>query len=234
MFELCVQESMSLSQKKDKASVTRIYELARVQGVRVTEMAKHDMNLLCDNRPHQGFLLKSSPRTFTDIDELPPRTGFELWLALDEVWDPQNFGALLRTSYFLGCAGVVSCARNSAPLSAVVSKASSGAMELMKVHSTMNMMRFLDKSRANGWQVIGAGLEDGAVGLAQLVVRQPTVLVLGNEGHGLRTNVRNRCDVLVKISPSDNAEDSTVDSLNVSVTGGILMHHILAAGAQAS
>lgn len=75
-------------------------------------------------------------------------------LALDEVWDPQNFGALLRTCYFLGCDKVVVCAKNSAPLSPSVSKASSGSMELLEIYSTDNMMKFLDKSRENGWQVV--------------------------------------------------------------------------------
>jgi 21S rRNA (GM2251-2'-O)-methyltransferase len=72
---------------------------------------------------------------------------------LDEVWDPQNFGALLRTAYFLRCDRVVVCSKNSAPLSPVVSRASAGAMEVMPVYSTDNMMKFLDKSRENGWQV---------------------------------------------------------------------------------
>jgi 21S rRNA (GM2251-2'-O)-methyltransferase len=74
-------------------------------------------------------------------------------LALDEVWDPQNFGALLRTGYFLGCHKIVVCAKNSAPLSPAVSKASAGAMELMQVYSTDNMMKFLDRSKECGWQV---------------------------------------------------------------------------------
>jgi 21S rRNA (GM2251-2'-O)-methyltransferase len=76
-----------------------------------------------------------------------------LVLALDEVWDPQNFGALLRSSYFLGIDKVVVCAKNSAPLSPTVSKASAGAMEAMDVFSTRNMMKFLDKAKNNGWAV---------------------------------------------------------------------------------
>lgn len=69
------------------------------------------------------------------------------------MWDPQNFGALLRTAYFLRCDKVVVCSKNSAPLSPAVSKASAGAMELMKVYSTDNLMKFLDSSKNNGWQV---------------------------------------------------------------------------------
>jgi 21S rRNA (GM2251-2'-O)-methyltransferase len=198
-------------------------------------------------------------------------------LALDEVFDPQNFGALLRSSYFLGVDKVVVCAKNSAPLSPVVSKASSGAMENMIVYSTDNMMRFLDKSKDNGWQVIGTDLGERSKSLNQVAVEKPTIVVLGNEGHGLRTNIVRRCDVLVKIGQQirpeaethselnteteasvslgsaagklsammvreaqpakvnlsslnvhiESEEEDTVDSLNVSVTGGIILHHLL-------
>ena len=69
------------------------------------------------------------------------------------MWDPQNFGALLRTAYFLRCDKVVVCSKNSAPLSGAVSKASAGALEVMPVYSTNNLMSFLDRSKENGWQV---------------------------------------------------------------------------------
>lgn len=74
-------------------------------------------------------------------------------LALDEVVDPQNVGALIRSSHFLGCDKVVICSKNSAPLSPTVCKASSGALEFVDISETKNMMRFLDKSKENGWQV---------------------------------------------------------------------------------
>jgi 21S rRNA (GM2251-2'-O)-methyltransferase len=67
-----------------------------------------------------------------------------------------NFGAALRSAFFLGAAGVLSCARNSSPLSPVVSKASSGALELMAVHSSRNLPRTLAAAAAAGWQVLGA------------------------------------------------------------------------------
>lgn len=72
---------------------------------------------------------------------------------MDEIGDPQNFGALLRTCHFLKVDGVVVCDKNSAPLSESVSKASAGALELMDIGSTNNMMNFLEASKENGWQV---------------------------------------------------------------------------------
>jgi 21S rRNA (GM2251-2'-O)-methyltransferase len=220
---------MELSNKKDEKTAGEILKIAKEKGITIREFPKHDLNMLTENRPHQGFVLRAAPLQFQRIDSLPASDHFECVLALDEVWDPQNFGALLRTSHFLGVDKVVVCAKNSAPLSPAVSKASSGALEVMHVGSTENMMRFLDKSMANGWQVVGTALGDTATNLDQLPLTAPTILVLGNEGHGVRTNILRRCTHLVKIPGAESGDDFGVDSLNVSVTGGILLHHILQA-----
>ena len=151
--ELLIQEGMELSNKKDEKSAFEILKIAKEKGIPIREFPKHDLNMLTENRPHQGFVLRAAPLQFTRLDSLPTSEKFQCVLALDEVWDPQNFGALLRTSHFLGVDKVVVCAKNSAPLSPTVSKASSGALEIIEVSSTDNMMRFLDKSMENGWQV---------------------------------------------------------------------------------
>ena len=171
--------------------------------------------------------------------------------------DPQNFGALLRSAFFLGVEIVVS-AKNSAPLSGVVSKASAGAMELAEVHAVRNLPRFLEEAAEDGWQVVGAALE-GSVTPAEVAVDRDTILVLGSEGHGLRTNVRPRnycaqfsankflraifrrrarplqvlraCTSLVRVpsaAASDDPDAALVDSLNVSVAGGVLLYALLA------
>ena len=153
--------------------------------------------------------------------------------------------------------GVVVSSKNSASLSPTVSKASAGALEVMSVHSTKNMVKFLDKCKGQGYHVLGTSLGRGAVPLstARGVMREPCILVLGNEGHGLRTNVKTACDTLIRIdgagveevesddedeedeegldeassSSSSSSSNRAVDSLNVSVTGGILMHELLRA-----
>lgn len=159
-----------------------------------------------------------------------------VWLALDEVTDPQNFGALLRSAHFFGANGVVTCAKNSASLTATVSKASAGAVEVMRVHSTANMMRFLRRSRENGWRIVGTAVSESSVPLRELPVgpdAPPTIVVLGNEGYGVRASVVRECDVLVEVTgegggaTADGVEPSTVDSLNVSVTGGVVLFHLL-------
>ncbi|KFM28511.1 rRNA methyltransferase 1, mitochondrial [Auxenochlorella protothecoides] len=181
---LHIQQDIDGSARKDSVVLNRAREAAQAIGCPVFLASKHDLNLLADNRPHQGLMLDCSPLEFIDIADLPPPPSAQdagpVWLCLDEVTDPQNFGAALRSAFFLGAAGVLTCARNSSPLSGVVSKASAGAMELFP-------------------------------------------------GAGLRTNVRRACEALVRIPGGAGA--AQVESLNVSVATGILLHHLLQPGA---
>lgn len=98
----------------------------------------------------------------------------------------------------------------------------------MSVYSTNNMFKFLDLSKESGWQVIGTSIEEKAIQLNEAPLEKPTILVLGNEGHGLRTNVLRKCDHQVYIPGKKPIRESLlVDSLNVGVCTGILLNHIL-------
>ena len=134
----------------------------------------------------------------------------------------------MRTAYFFGVDGVLLCSKNSAPLSPAVSKVSSGAVEMMDIYSTSNLVKFLKESDGNGWEVIGAaGDANPSITLSQFrenAKSKPVILVLGNEGTGLRTNVKNGCQTFVSIenSSGDNFNGS-VDSLNVGVAAGVFI-----------
>ena len=152
--------------------------------------------------------------------------------------DPQNLGALLRSAYFLGGnqIGILVCSKNSAPPSSVVSAASAGALELVDVWSTSNLPRTLNMAQDDGFRIVGASSSvppgEGAslYDLHELPKDdRPTLLVLGSEGYGLRTLVARACTDFVRIPGSAGDEDGAagVDSLNVSVTGGVLLWHIL-------
>jgi 21S rRNA (GM2251-2'-O)-methyltransferase len=218
--------------------VADVVERATAQGAAVRYVDRHELNLLSDNRPHQGLVLDCAPLELEEglqaggLPPQPPSAAPPVWLALDEVSDPQNLGAILRSALFLGASGVVVCARNSAPLSPVVSKASAGAMELLPVHEAGNLPSFLEASAANGWVVLGADAGNGAIDVAGVRVAGPTLLVLGSEGGGMRTNVRRACSQLVCVpggasgdSPADRS--AGVDSLNVSVATGILLASLI-------
>lgn len=190
---------------------------------------------------HPAAAAAASPKT--SPTPLAAAAAGQVWLALDEVTDPQNFGALLRTAHFFGASGVVTCAKNSASLTATVSKSSAGAVEVMRVHSTSNMMRFLRRSRENGWRVVGTSVSERSGPLHELPAgpgAPPTIVVLGNEGYGVRTNVLRECEFLVEVAGdgggamAEGAAASTVDSLNVSVTGGVVLFHLLAGAKHAA
>lgn len=170
---------------------------------------------------------------------------------LDEVVDPQNFGALVRSAYFLGgassienksCIGVLVCKKNSAPISPVASASSAGALEYSTIYSCNNLPRILNAAKDDGWRILGAaasapaGMIDENTGealvchdLPTLTDDRSTILVLGSEGYGLRTLVTRACTGFVRIPGSNDIDTqgcAGVDSLNVSVTGGIMLWHL--------
>jgi 21S rRNA (GM2251-2'-O)-methyltransferase len=258
-YALYVQQGLDLSsnnrKKKDKKGFERVLKMAEKINLSVKEASKHDLNMVADNRPHQGLVLDASPLEMVRIQELEPVSVEEgkgsLWVALDEVTDPQNLGAIIRSSYFFGATGIVLCAKNSAPLSGVVSKASAGSLELMELRFCKNMMQFLVSSAENGWRVLGGSVSSKAISLNEIEPGPPTILVLGSEGTGLRPLVERSCTQLVKIvgnipldlSTSELEGESTglngesagkeflsflaVESLNVSVATGVLLHHLI-------
>ncbi|CAJ1937061.1 unnamed protein product [Sphenostylis stenocarpa] len=258
-YALYVQEGLDLSsnnrKKKDKKGFERVLKIAEKLGLSIKEASKHDLNMVVDNRPHQGLVLDASPLEMVKIKELDPVSVDEgkgsLWIALDEVTDPQNLGAIIRSSYFFGASGVVLCAKNSAPLSGVVSKASAGSLELMELRYCKNMMQFLVSSAENGWRVLGGSVSSKAISLDEVVPGPPTILVLGSEGTGLRPLVERSCTQLVRIPGNISLDSNTseldgesndlnsqssgkeflsflaVESLNVSVAAGVLVHHLI-------
>lgn len=255
-YALYVQEGLDLStnnkKKKDKKGFEKVLKMVEKIGLSKKEISKHDLNMVVDNRPHQGLVLDASPLEMVGIKELEPvSTEGErgpLWLALDEVTDPQNLGAIIRSAYFFGASGVVLCAKNSAPLSGVVSKASAGSLELTELRSCKNMMQFLASSAGNGWRVLGGSVSPRAIPLSEIVPGAPTILVLGSEGTGLRPLVERSCTQLIRIpghlpvdlvvtgnEDMDNVESPgqefrsflAVESLNVSVAAGVLLNHLI-------
>lgn len=256
---LFVQENMKngLSGKTgDKAAAAHEVELlAKELEVPIAYVDKGILNTLCGNRPHQGYVLRCGSLEFEPKSQIPNPDEVEspkMWLCLDEVVDPQNFGALLRSAYFLGGSqtgvGIMVCSKNSAPPTPVVSAASAGALELCKMYSTTNLPRTLTSAKENGWRVLGAAASapndmiDETTGEAAICQdlqdvdvddSKPTIIVLGSEGHGLRKLVARACSGFVRIPGNVVADDyendsqAGVDSLNVSVTGGIMLWHFL-------
>jgi 23S rRNA (guanosine2251-2'-O)-methyltransferase len=175
----------------------------------------------CGSPDHQGICAEVSPYPYVDADSLLDAED-ALVLALDEVQDPHNLGAVIRVAEAAGCAGVVLPERRSAEVTAAVCRASAGAVEHLAVARVRNLADWLvaAKERQNTW-VYGASAE-AAMSYDRPDYRGRVVLVLGSEGRGLRPRVAETCDELVALP-----NKGQVGSLNVSTAAAALVYGIL-------
>jgi 23S rRNA (guanosine2251-2'-O)-methyltransferase len=174
----------------------------------------------CGSDAHQGVCALVDPYPYADADELLAAEQ-PLLVALDEVTDPQNLGAIARTAEAVGATGVILPERRSAEVTPAVCKASAGAVEHLPVARVRNLADFLKQAKDTGAWVYGA-----AAG-ARTRYDQPdysgaVVLVLGAEGKGLRPRVASMCDDLVSLPLQGR-----VESLNVSATAAVVLYRIL-------
>ncbi|XP_034427004.1 rRNA methyltransferase 1, mitochondrial [Hippoglossus hippoglossus] len=217
-----------------RASVLKVCEEACRRGVRVQRVSKKELDRMSSERVHQGLCLQASPLSYLTehSDSAPGRKDPPLWLVLEGIQDPMNLGAILRSAYFLGVDRVASSLHNSCPLSPVVSKASAGAMEVLGVYGYKNLEDMVKLKVAQGWQVVGTVAAEADE--SQLPVTQcsdfqmtgPTVLLMGGEGGGLSRGLLSLCQTLLTI-PAGRDLFPGVESLNVSVATGILLHTLL-------
>ena len=157
---------------------------------------------------HQGLLLESRPLEGLDISEIETRSG--LVLALDQITDPHNVGAILRTAAAFAVDAIITTDRHAPEFSGVLAKAASGGLEHVPIVEVVNLARALDQLGAAGYLRVGLDSE-GSESLDKTPLSRPTVLVLGAEGKGLRRLTRDKCDALARLDlPGE------IKSLNVS------------------
>ncbi len=145
-------------------------------------------------------------------------------LILDQIQDPRNFGAILRSASFFGVKFVIYATDRQSDLTGLVVKTSAGGAFSLKLIPVVNINRAMKSLKDKGAWIIGTALSDSAQLPSQIPKDRSYVLVLGNEQKGMRQEVQKNCDYLVKI-PGGNAY---VDSLNVSVAAGLLIHSLQA------
>ncbi len=193
-------------------------------GAKVVDVPEHELTRLCGNSEHRGVLFQPASREagkHRDLAEFlaSDREGPQLVVVLDEITDPHNLGAVLRTCDQFGVDLVVIPQRRSAKETQTVVKTSSGAALYVPVVIVPNIPRALDLLKERGFWVYGADMEGTALPNARFDVK--SVLVMGSEGKGLGRLIREHCDMLVSIPSKGH-----VDSLNVSVAAGICMYEI--------
>jgi 23S rRNA (guanosine2251-2'-O)-methyltransferase len=175
--------------------------------------------LVPHDAPHQGVVIEVEPLEDAWLDELigrPPERA--LVLVLDQVTDPQNVGAILRSAAAFGAIGIVTQDRHSPPESGVVAKAASGALERVAWVRVVNLARALEEiGEAGFWRIGLAG--DADMELREALGPGRIALVLGAEGAGLRPNTREHCDAIARLPITD-----VVESLNVSNAAAVALY----------
>jgi 23S rRNA (guanosine2251-2'-O)-methyltransferase len=226
---------------RGRRAVTRIWatkntvreEWLSRSSVPVTPAAADEIDRRAGSDAHQGVCAEVEPFRYVEAAQLyaPDRasrgTGAvgrrgvgadPLIVALDQVQDPQNFGAICRTAECVGAAGVVIPERRSAEVTPAVCKASAGAVEHLAIARVRNLADFLAEVKAAGGWCYGAD-RHGALGYDTVDWGGPVVLVLGSEGRGLRPRIAAACDALVALPVRGR-----IDSLSVSAAAAVLMY----------
>lgn len=204
-------------------AVADVLRLARNRNVRCEERERADLDTLAAGARHQGVLAVAGEYPYVQLPELfENRPEHTLLLALDQITDPHNFGAIIRSAVALGARGIVTLKDRAAPVTGAVVRASAGASEVARIARVTNLARALRELHAAGLQIVGLAPE-GTVELAELPFpAEGRVLVVGSEGSGLRRLVREHCDALARIELR-----GTLQSLNASVAAGIAIYESL-------
>jgi len=202
--------------------LNEIREIAEEIRIPVVEVSATKLSEMSSNSVHQGVVLHCSSLSFSSIEDFQKNFTEKdsLIVALDQIEDPHNLGAILRTCGFFNVGAVVVPRDHTSRLSAVVSKASAGVSEWFPVISVPNLARFLCEQKSKGFWVVG--LEENAIdSMVNLKRDRPLIIVLGNEGRGIRQLVKNRCDHLYRIPGN-----SEISSLNVSNATAVVLSHL--------
>lgn len=210
---------------KRGSRVDEVLHLAKAQGVPALFRNREDIEGLVPGIAHQGIVAFGEGFSYVDMEDLLRRIsgdpGFHLVLAADHITDEGNLGSLIRTAAFFGVQGLILPKDRSAQVTGKLLKRTSGAYLHLPVAQVVNLGRALDTLKDKGFWIIGAAGE-GSVSIYDFDWNRDTVLILGSESRGLSRSVRDHCDQLVRIPGK-----GTVESLNVSVAGGIILGEIV-------
>jgi 23S rRNA (guanosine2251-2'-O)-methyltransferase len=204
--------------------LTESVKLAADSGISILEVPRHDLDRIATNGLHQGIALQVPPYHYAHPDDLLADAMRDstpaLMVALDNISDPRNLGAIVRSVAAFGGHGVVIPQRRSASVTAVAWRTSAGAAARMPVARATNLNRTLKNWADAGLQVVGLDA-GGDTFIDELDGRGPMVVVVGSEGKGLSRLVRENCDAVVTIPMAGPTE-----SLNASVAAGVVLAEI--------
>ncbi len=214
-------EKILLSKTINQESVRGITGLARGRNIKIEWAPKEKLDTLSTTGRHQGVLAVCAAHTYADLDEVldglkdsayPP-----LIVLLDEIQDPHNLGAIIRTAECAGAQAVVIPQHNSAGLTPAAGRASAGAIEHVPVCRVPNLAAAIERLKERGLWVVGGDMDGKPV--YDIDLTGPIALVIGSEEHGIRRLVREKCDHVASLPMLGK-----LNSLNASVAAGVLLY----------
>ncbi len=208
-----------------KGSITaKIRQLARERGVPVTEVDKHRFGELAKDSSSQGVLALVTSHDYVEVDEILEIAGQRsepaFLMVLDEIEDPHNLGALIRTAECAGVHGVIIPKHHSASMNATVAKTSSGASLHLPAARVTNIAQTLEELKKRNVWIVGTDASSDRL-YYDVDYKQSIAIVIGGEGKGIRRLVKEKCDFLVKIPMAGK-----IESLNASVAGALVLYEV--------
>lgn len=205
-------------------SVTAIIAKCRTKGILIKEISPQKLDYYCGGANHQGVAVMFASQEYAAVEDmfaLAETRGEKPFLIIcDEIEDPHNLGAIIRTAEATGVHGVIIPERRSASLNATVAKAACGALEYVPVARVTNIANTIDALKQRGVWVFGADMDGDDY--TRTDFDTPCALVIGNEGKGIGALTAKKCDAVISLPMHGK-----INSLNASVAAGILMYEVV-------
>lgn len=216
-------DTLLLMRGTQNPALLRLASMAKEKGAVVKEVDSKKLDYMCGGANHQGVAAFVAVHEYSSVDDIlafAEEKGEAPFIVIcDEIEDPHNLGAIIRTAECAGVHGIIIPKRRSAALNFTVGKTSAGALEYMRVARVSNLVSTIEDLKQRGVWVYGADMNGESY--KKIDFSGATALVIGNEGKGLGKLVRDKCDVIVSLPMKGN-----INSLNASVAAGILMYEI--------
>ena len=215
-------DKIYLAKGETDKTLGHIASQARAQGIVVVEADRRKLDGMSRTHAHQGVIALAAMREYVSVQSLLSAAAAKgepaLLVVCDEISDPHNLGAILRTAECAGAHGVIIPKRRSAGLTAIVGKTSAGAVSYMPVARVANLPATLEELKKQGVWIYGTAA-DGTTDLYEADLKGPAAIVIGSEGSGMGRLVREKCDFLVSIPMKGK-----ISSLNASAAAAILLY----------
>jgi len=201
-----------------------IRKIAESHGMKFVHADADELDRIAEDGNHQGVVVHTTPFEYDSLDNILRMNANEsraCVMVLDQIQDPQNLGAIIRSAVALGVTGIIIPKRRAASVTPAVVRASAGQALKVRVAIVTNIAQTLEKLKKDGWWTVGAAAGEQSTDLWKIDFDMKTALVMGSEHQGLRRLVAEKCDFQVRIPMA-----SGVDSLNVASAASIMLYEV--------